>query len=87
MKNRFLFRIWDKQNKRFDYTELGIMSLLNVDNTKNFVTEQCTGLRDKKGNLIFEGDILKPSMTEDNEKIFGVVTFGDANGYQAFYPK
>lgn len=38
---------------------------------------QCTGLNDKNGNLVFEGDILKLQAEDADQKIFTKVCFGE----------
>lgn len=63
MNSRFKFRVWDKEEK--EYLQEGalidsrtgfIVGYLDAD---CFIVEQCTGLKDKNGKLIFEGDVVR----------------------------
>lgn len=75
MNNRLKFRAWIKAEKRYskllnlfscgensqyeveDYDEYG--NHYTMYQADEVVLEQCTGLKDKNGKLIYEGDILR----------------------------
>lgn len=97
MNDRFRFRAWNREEKQYHYgaentydymyglpsvMKCSFGSLLEDTGEENrYIVEQCTGLKDENGTLIYEGDIVEcfydhfdGNFTE--KKVIGVVKWG-----------
>ncbi|TYU76317.1 hypothetical protein FZX00_05120 [Listeria monocytogenes] len=85
------FRAWDKEVKEMDYNPSVIEIWQNKPINEQFCLEseeklvwmQYTGLKDKNGKKIFEGDII--AFSEDDFHVFNSqVEYFSEDGYPAF---
>ena len=56
MNDRFKFRVWWEKEKRYRID----VKITPIEHfcIKEFIVEQCVGLKDKNGTLIYENDIV-----------------------------
>lgn len=72
MLDRYKFRAWNKEEKRMYYDAQDTYDYITgqptipaerfatlLEDEKEWVVEQCVGIKDKNGNLIYEGDYIK----------------------------
>lgn len=93
MNDRLRFRVWNKRLKRYldkyDPTPMlmsnGNLAYLDDEGMKFYKVEQCTGLKDKNGKLIYEGDIVK--LSSDREVVCSVVWDNEETGFCVEYKK
>lgn len=86
MQDRFKFRIWDEIHREMLDLQEQDVNPYNISDIPQNNIMQCTGLKDKYGKLIYEGDILRVIGNRDTSG-YGVVEYLQAgcqffvNGY------
>lgn len=93
MNDRLRFRVWDKRLNRYlgEYDPIqmimsnGNLAYLDDYGMKFYEVEQCTGLKDRNGNFIYENDIVK--LSSDREVVCPVVWDNEETGFCVKYKK
>ena len=87
MNNRFKFRVWDGYSFEYDPSLDGlkenydITGFSDLENHKECILQQYTGLTDNNDKPIYEGDILKNHYDVGNNIIGQVLYESDHGGY------
>ena len=94
--DRFKYRLWHKESKEYDeqyymmvYGDGTVRCIEDsswyMDYSDEYVIEQCTGLKDKNGKLIYEGDIVFSPLDGGTQKVVywdnGLASFMAYNRY------
>ena len=83
MNDRFKFRVWDIDKARYNTDDnfvldpdgiLGEWDSIGTYEEDGYIVEQCTGVKDKNGNLIYENDIVEQSPSGNKYKIIWIDT-------------
>lgn len=85
MNDRYKFRVWNDMQKCYSQDDHYIDEDGQLNTNGKYIVEQCTGLKDKNGKLIYEGDIVK--LSSDRSVLCPVVWDNEETGFCVKYKK
>ncbi len=80
--DRLKFRVWNNALNAYDMDDHYLNEDGELSCKGDYVVEQCTGLKDKNGKLIYEGDIIK---TKEFGKSSSYSNFNDFDYFEVVF--
>ena len=82
--NRFNFNMWDKKDKKYIKNIHNAFELNDCIQKDDFILLQHTNKKDKNGNILVEGDIVRETFMDEDREISDLLVVAWDEEKQAF---